>query len=129
MGGSQGLGPMQETVRQIHKLPVQILITTGLLGLLTAGVTLFFREFADSSINFELRIWISSPEQPVWLQGRSEAIMNIKKAYDAEGITIPFPIRTLDFGIKGGATLAEMPVSFRQVAERAAASKRMGRRK
>ena len=79
-------------------------------------VTLFFKEFADSSITFELRIWISSPEQPVWLQGRSEAIINIKKAYDDAGITIPFPIRTLDFGIKGGTTLEEMPVNVRQSA-------------
>ena len=77
-------------------------------------ITLFFREFADSSINFEVRIWISSPEQPVWLQGRSEAIMLIKKAYDEAGITIPFPIRTLDFGIKGGTTLGDMPVSIRE---------------
>jgi small conductance mechanosensitive channel len=31
--------------------------------------------------------------------------MRIKKAYDENDITIPFPIRTLDFGIKGGTTL------------------------
>jgi processive 1,2-diacylglycerol beta-glucosyltransferase len=30
MGGSQGLGPMQETVKQIHHVPAQIIITTGL---------------------------------------------------------------------------------------------------
>lgn len=36
--------------------------------------------------------------------------MKINQAYDEAGITIPFPIRTLDFGIKGGQTLAEMPI-------------------
>lgn len=71
-------------------------------------ITFFYSEFADSSINFEVRIWIKNPEQPIWLQGRSEAIMLIKKAFDQNSITIPFPIRTLDFGIKGGEKLADI---------------------
>ncbi len=49
-----------------------------------------------------------SPEQPVYLGVGSEAIMRIKKAYDDNDITIPFPIRTLDFGIKGGMTLSDI---------------------
>ncbi|MFT7198329.1 MAG: hypothetical protein ACI83W_002707, partial [Marinoscillum sp.] len=32
----------------------------------------------------------------------------IKPAFDKEGITIPFPIRTLDFGIKSGQKLSQM---------------------
>lgn len=76
-------------------------------------ITFFYDEFADSSINFEVRIWVNSPEQPIWLQGRSEAIMLIKKAFDANDITIPFPIRTLDFGIKGGEKLSEMQVAVK----------------
>jgi small-conductance mechanosensitive channel len=74
--------------------------------------TFFYEEFADSSINFSLRIWVASPEQPDYLRVRSEAIQKIKKAFDESGITIPFPIRTLDFGIKGGQTLSETPLSF-----------------
>lgn len=70
--------------------------------------TLFFQEFADSSINFVIRLWISSPEQPVYLGVLSEAIMRIKSAYDKNNIMIPFPIRTLDFGIKGGTPLSQM---------------------
>jgi small conductance mechanosensitive channel len=34
--------------------------------------------------------------------------MSIKRAFDEDGITIPFPIRTLDFGIVGGEKLSEM---------------------
>lgn len=71
-------------------------------------ITFFFNEFDDSSINFEVRIWINNPDQPVWLQGRSEAVMLIKKAFDENDITIPFPIRTLDFGIKGGEKMADI---------------------
>ena len=33
--------------------------------------------------------------------------MRLKKAFNQNGITIPFPIRTLDFGIKGGERLGE----------------------
>jgi small conductance mechanosensitive channel len=73
-------------------------------------ISFFFEEFSDSSINFQIRIWAATPDQPDYLRVRSEAIMRIKKAYDENGITIPFPIRTLDFGIKGGKTLAEMPL-------------------
>lgn len=69
---------------------------------------MFYDEFADSSINFTLQLWINSTEQPIFWQGQSEAIMLIKKAYDENGITIPYPIRTLDFGIKGGENLAEV---------------------
>ena len=71
-------------------------------------ITFFYNEFGDSSIVFEVRIWINDPDQPIWLQGRSEAIMYIKEAFDKNDITIPFPIRTLDFGIKGGEKLADI---------------------
>ncbi|MEO8413479.1 MAG: mechanosensitive ion channel [Ginsengibacter sp.] len=74
--------------------------------------TMFYREFGDSSINFLIRLWIKSPEQPIYLYVGSEAIMRIKKAYDDNNIMIPFPIRTLDFGIKGGTTLKEMPINI-----------------
>jgi small-conductance mechanosensitive channel len=74
------------------------------------NTSFFYTEFSDSSINFTIRIWSASPDQPEFLRIQSEAIMRIKKAYDQNGITIPFPIRTLDFGIKGGKTLSEVPV-------------------
>ncbi|MEO5570658.1 MAG: mechanosensitive ion channel family protein [Bacteroidia bacterium] len=71
-------------------------------------VTMFYKEFADSSINFILRMWVNSPEQPVFKKVGNDAIMRIKKAYDENNIMIPFPIRTLDFGIKGGIPLSKM---------------------
>lgn len=70
--------------------------------------TMYFNEFGDSSINFVIRFWVNSPEQPVFQKVGNDAVMKIKKAFDDNNITIPFPIRTLDFGIKGGATLSEM---------------------
>src|SRR4051812_21466908 len=69
---------------------------------------MFYEEFADSSINFTIQMWLTSTEQPTFWQGKSEAIMLIKKAFDENGITLPYPVRTLDFGIKGGENLADV---------------------
>ena len=74
---------------------------------------IFFQEFGDSSINFVLRLWVSSPHQVEYLQVRDQAILQIKKAYDANNIMIPFPIRTLDFGIKGGVPLNDIPIDIK----------------
>ncbi len=70
-------------------------------------VELFFEEFGDSSINFVVRFWVDFDRQPDFLVARSEAIERLKKAFDEAGLTIPFPIRTLDFGIVGGQPLEE----------------------
>jgi small-conductance mechanosensitive channel len=66
-----------------------------------------YDEFGDSSINFQVRFWISYKRQFNYVNARSEAIVKIKKAFDANNIVIPFPIRTLDFAIKGGEMLRE----------------------
>lgn len=63
-------------------------------------VEIFFESFGDSSINCELRIWLLESTQIAFLRARSEAMIAIKRAFDRNGITIPFPIRTLDFGAK-----------------------------
>ncbi|MGA7966107.1 MAG: mechanosensitive ion channel [Gammaproteobacteria bacterium] len=68
-------------------------------------VEFFYDGFGDSSINFEIRFWIDFHRQPDYLAARSEAVMCIKAAFDANDITIPFPIRTLDFAKVGGDTL------------------------
>ncbi|MCA9514891.1 MAG: mechanosensitive ion channel family protein, partial [Myxococcales bacterium] len=67
---------------------------------------LFYTAFGDSSINFVLRFWVES-SQHAWLAARSAAIKAVKVAFDDAGITIPFPIRTLDFGVVGGEPLRE----------------------
>ena len=71
-------------------------------------VELFYEEFGESSVDFTLRFWIPFETQKDYLAARSDAIVRIKKAFDANGITIPFPIRTLDFAAKGGGTLDEV---------------------
>lgn len=70
-------------------------------------VELFYGGFGASSIDFEIRFWIPFHRQPDYLAARSDAVMRIKRAFDENGITIPFPIRTLDFARVGGVTLEE----------------------
>lgn len=77
-------------------------------------VTMFYTEFGDSSINFFIRLWVNCPDQPVYLRVGSEAITRIKKAYDENNIMIPFPTRTLDFGVKGGTPLNETSLKVMQ---------------
>lgn len=61
------------------------------------SVELFFTEFGASSINFVVRFWIDYDAHVDFLNARNEAIMRLKAAFDENDITIPFPIRTLDF--------------------------------
>ncbi len=71
-------------------------------------IDLVYLAFGDSSINFRIMIWVEYKSQLEFLKSQSEAIIAIKKAFDKEDIMIPFPIRTLDFGIKGGEKLNEV---------------------
>lgn len=77
---------------------------------LEQDVEFFFQEFGDSSINFALRIWLAQSDEMSYLKARSEAMIAIKRALDTNNLTIPFPIRTLDFGAGavGGEQIDEM---------------------
>jgi small-conductance mechanosensitive channel len=72
-----------------------------------SDVRVDFDGFGDSSVNFIVRFWIERCDQPSYHKAYTKAGIAIKKAFDANGITIPFPIRTLDFGIKGGEKLSQ----------------------
>lgn len=69
---------------------------------------LFFTEFGDSSINFQLRFWAHFSTHAEFLSMKSEAIIAIKKAFDSNEVTIPFPITTLDFGVVGGRNIDDV---------------------
>ncbi|WP_428236093.1 mechanosensitive ion channel family protein [Gracilimonas sp.] len=68
-------------------------------------VELYFDEFGGSSVNFKIRFWIAFDKLPQYWGAQSEAIIALKKAFDENDIMIPYPIRTLDFGIRGGEKL------------------------
>ncbi len=81
----------------VQKLVKQTI--SQLFGDLNPEEEVFFvyKEFGDSSINFETRFWIESKSVALVAKARSEAIIAIKAAFDKNDINIPFPIRTLDF--------------------------------
>ena len=74
-----------------------------------------YAEFDSSSINFNIRFWIEYPGEPSYFTMKNKAIKAIKSAFDEQDITIPFPIRTLDFGIKGGQKLSQMELNTKGV--------------
>ncbi|MGK7396737.1 MAG: mechanosensitive ion channel family protein [Candidatus Cyclobacteriaceae bacterium M3_2C_046] len=74
-------------------------------------VDFYYTEFGSSSINFVVRYWVNFNKETDYLQAMSQGIIQVKKAFDQNDITITFPIRTLDFGIKGGEKLSEMLVN------------------
>ena len=71
---------------------------------------LFYEEFGESSINFVLRVWLEDPEQLSFLHARSDALIRLKRAFDAHDVPIPFPIVTLDFS-DSGTRLLDEPLS------------------
>lgn len=74
------------------------------------AVEVFFVGFGDSSIDFQVRIWLNDSSELAQVHARSESMIAIKRAFDSQGITIPFPIRTLDFGAQavGGERIDAM---------------------
>lgn len=71
-------------------------------------VEFIYDEFGGSSINFKVRFWVKFINNMDYLEPRSDAIIAITKKFDENDIMIPFPIRTLDFGIRGGEKLSSM---------------------
>lgn len=70
-----------------------------------------YTEFADSSINFEVRFMVNARFVGEMAAAKSEAIIAIKKKFDAHHINIPFPIRTLDLPQALTAAIGEQAVS------------------
>jgi small conductance mechanosensitive channel len=69
---------------------------------------LFFTRFGDSSIELVVRFWIQGVAQSEVLQARSAALMAVKQAFDENQVAIPFPIRTLELGVRTGDKLDKM---------------------
>lgn len=59
-------------------------------------IEVFAKEFADSSVNFEVAWWTGS--KPIDIRrSRDEVVAAIKQRLDDADIEIPFPYRTLTF--------------------------------
>lgn len=75
-------------------------------------VEFYYTEFGSSSINYLCRFWIDAESMLEKMRAKTKAIIEIKKAYDKEGINIPFPIRTLKFGNELEMNSSQLENSF-----------------
>jgi small-conductance mechanosensitive channel len=53
----------------------------------------YFKEFADSALNFELQFWVMQESNTVKV--KSEVALEVMRLLDLAGIEIPFPQRDL----------------------------------
>ena len=63
--------------------------------------------FGGSSIDLVARFWVDFESPKSIRAARSSAMVRIQQAWSDAGLSIPFPITTLDFGIDGGERLAQ----------------------
>jgi small conductance mechanosensitive channel len=80
-----------ERVKEVTVQALASLCETG-----KEGVDFFYTHFGDSSISFTVRFFPGECTNFDYLKTRSQAIIDLKKAFDKEEIVIPFPIRTLE---------------------------------
>ncbi len=101
---------LNEDLEKVHQVTLEAV--SDIQELSTDDETkVYFVEIGKSAIHVSIRMWINTPDQPVYNQVGSEAIMKIQKAYKENNITIPFPIKTLDFKDKEDLTFNDFPKS------------------
>jgi small-conductance mechanosensitive channel len=63
----------------------------------------------DSSVELTSRVWIGDPSRADFVKTRGEYTTNVKERFDAEGIDIPYPNRTLSgaLSVADAQTLTE----------------------
>ena len=81
-------------------------------GIIKEDTTFLYDGLGESTIDFTVRIWVNTAENGSYLQVLNDAIIRIKEVFEQNDISMPFPIRTLDFGMKGGKTLKDMGVTM-----------------
>ncbi len=57
--------------------------------------TVRLTELADSYVGLQSRIWIDDPSRADFVKARADYVKAVKQRFDEEGISIPFPQRTV----------------------------------
>ncbi len=73
---------------------------------------LHFTDIGSSTYNFAVRFWTHFKDHRDLLNARSAAIKAIKRAFEAEGISVAYNVTTLDFGVKGGVNLSDVTLKL-----------------
>lgn len=99
-----------EDLEFVQKIALQAIDTLDDI-LKDEKVQFFYTKFDESSVNFTIMYWTDySVDNLEFMEAQHRGIIAIRKAFRENDISIPFPIRTLDFGIKGGEKLSAMLV-------------------
>lgn len=97
-----------EDLEFVQKIALQAIDTLDDI-LKDEKVQFFYTKFDESSVNFTIMYWTDySVDNLEFMEAQHRGIIAIRKAFRENDISIPFPIRTLDFGIKGGEKLSAM---------------------
>jgi Small-conductance mechanosensitive channel len=64
------------------------------------GPTVRLVELGDSSVGLQSRVWIGDPTRSDLVRVRSEYVQAVKERFDAAGIDIPYPNRTIGGGLE-----------------------------
>ncbi|MEM6967158.1 MAG: mechanosensitive ion channel family protein, partial [Bacteroidota bacterium] len=97
-----------DDLEKVESIALEAINKSGLDFRESAPIEFFYTEFGDSSINFRVRFWKNITSQGDYHKARHVAIKALKKAFDQNDITIPFPITTLDFGVVGGVRVDDI---------------------
>ncbi len=97
-----------DDLKQAKEIAIKAMKDSGMEFSNEHPIEVYFNEFGDSSINFKLRFWKNIIKQSDYLAAQDQAIIALKTAFDQNNISIPFPIRTLDFGVPGGLSIHEV---------------------
>lgn len=83
-----GLGYQDDAARGTEILKAAVATVETVLQ--DPAVDVWLTDFGESSINYSIRAWCKRPD---FLKTRHQMIINIQKACEKEGLTIPFPQR------------------------------------
>ena len=97
-----------DDLKKVKKITIEAIENSGLDLKETKPIEFYYTGFGGSSIDFTVRFWKNITAQSDYMKAQSTAIIAIKEAFDKNGITIPFPITTLDFGVVGGKGIDEI---------------------
>ncbi|MBU2921170.1 mechanosensitive ion channel family protein [Winogradskyella psychrotolerans] len=102
----------ESDLEKVEQLTKEVIANTFDQVETAENVEFYYTEFGNSSINYLCRFWIDAENMLEKLRAKTKAIIEIKKAYDKEGINIPFPIRTLQFDSKLDVNTSDIKETF-----------------
>lgn len=90
--------PLNEDLERVHDVVVEAVKEKVTSLNPNKQVELFFMEFEEFSVKFELRCWVNyTGVMTDYFKGQSEAIIAIQKGLSESGIEIPIPPRAIHF--------------------------------